>query len=426
MVIKTWLLAYNNSMPTSNEHKSPVKKSTRPLFVVLLLLVGFVLGVLVTVVDQHSQEPTTLSAAISKLVPAPKGADFQQLLQVWNQVHTQYVNANVNDHDLLQGAMTGLVAGLGDPYSEYMNADTAKQFQSEISGTFEGVGMQVGYKNNKVTIIAPLPGSPAEKAGLLAGDMIVTVDGKDTSAMTLDAVVSAIRGKQGTTVTLTIQRGTDQQQKSYTITRESITVDSVQAKVTTYNGKKIAEFTISSFDQDTGAQLRTKAKNINAASLDGILLDVRNNPGGYLDQAIDVASEFMPSGVVVSEIDRNGKKNSYSANGRADLAKGKIVVLVNGGSASASEIVAGALQDSGRGTILGEQTFGKGSVQDYQTLADGSSLKLTIAKWYTPKGRSISEKGITPDVVVKAAAATADTSDDPQRTAALDLLSPKS
>lgn len=398
---------------------------SRIIGIIALVVVGFAVGVTTTVYSFRASSPTTLQAAILKLSPAPTNADFGQLLDVWNRLHTEYVNPNVNDRNLLQGALSGLVQGLGDPYSTFMSAADAKKFQDEISGTFEGVGMQVGYnKDNKVTVIAPLPKSPAETAGLQAGDVLLTVDGKDVSVLNLDQVVNAIRGQSGTIVTLTIQRGSDPQAKTFKVKRSTINVDSVTAKVTTVNGRRIAELAISSFNLDTGRELRAKAKTISASSLDGVLLDLRNNPGGYLDQAVDVASLFIPSGPVVAEVDRNGKRKTFDVVGQADLAPKKVVVLVNGGSASASEIVAGAMQDTAHGTIIGTQTFGKGSVQDYQTLADGSSLKLTVAKWLTPKGRSISDHGITPDIVVAMPTSTTD-QDDPQRDRAWEILAPK-
>ncbi len=388
-----------------------------------LLIIGFAVGLTVAVSAVRSDHPTSLQSAILRLSPAPSGADYNQLLDVWNRVHSEYVNRNVNDQALLQGALSGLVAGLGDPYSSYLTADSAKKFEAEISGTFEGLGMQVGYKNNQVTIIAPLPTSPAERAGIKSGDVILTVDKKDVSAMTLDEVINAIRGQQGTAVTLTIQRGGEPQPRTFSVVREKITVDSVTIKVVEHNGKRLADIAISSFNQDTGRQLRAQAKELGVQNMDGVLLDLRDDPGGYLDQAIDVASVFMPNGLIVAEVDRDGQRKTFNAAGNAFLADKKVVVLVNGGSASASEIVAGALQDSGRGTLVGTQTFGKGSVQDYQTLADGSSLKLTVAKWLTPKGRSISEQGITPDLVVTIPANAKD-GEDIQQARALDSLAP--
>lgn len=398
----------------------------KTLSIVGFIILGYLVGVAVTVTQQHSVLPQTFQQALNTLSPAPKGTDFSQLNEVWNKLHTEYVNSSVDDSKLLTGALTGLVSGLGDPYSTYMTSETAKQFEDEISGTFEGIGMQVGYKDKLTVVIAPLPDSPAEKAGLLAGDVILSVDGKDTSTLNLDQVVSQIRGKKGTTVKITIRRGTDQTPKDFTVTRDIITVASVTGSVVEHNGKKIGILTISSFSQDTGRELRSKIQTMKAASLDGIVLDMRNNPGGYLDQAVDVASVYLSHGVVVEEVDRNGTKKTFNVNGNAPLATGKIVVLVNGGSASASEIVAGALQDAGRATILGTQTFGKGTVQNYESLSDGASLKLTIAKWLTPKGRSISEHGITPDVVVEMPSDTETTKTDTQLDRALELLSPKS
>lgn len=385
-----------------------------------LLLVGFSVGVFVTVSSYQSTSPTTLEAAIASLMPAPKEADYGQLLDVWNRVHTDYVNSTIDDRQLLQGAISGLVGGLGDPYSTFMTADTAKKFEDEISGTFEGVGMQVGYKEKTIVVIAPLPDSPAEKAGLKAGDVLVTVDGVDVNTLNIDQVIDKIRGKQGTSVSIAYQRAAEPT-VTVSIVRQTITVDSVTAKVSERNGKRFADVSISSFNRDTGRELRAKLKTINAQSLDGVIIDLRNNPGGYLDQAVDVASVFISSGTIVSEVDRTGKQKSFEVNGNAFLADKPIVVLVNGGSASASEIVAGALQDTGRATIVGTQTFGKGTVQDYQTLRDGSSLKLTIAKWLTPKGRSISEHGITPDTIVEMPKDVTDTT-DPQYDRAADTL----
>lgn len=396
---------------------------SRVVSTILLVLVGYGLGVASSWSTQRAANPTSLQVALERLQPKPKGADFGQLVSVWDRLHNDFVNKNVNDQQLLQGALIGMVTGLGDPYSAYLSASDSQKFEDELSGTFEGVGMQVGYKNDQVTIIAPLPNSPAERAGLLAGDVIVSVDGKDVGAMNLDQVIDAIRGEHGTVVKLTIQRGNDPQTKTYSITREKITVDSVTAKVVEHNGRRIAAITITSFDRNTGRELRAKAKAISAQNLDGVLLDLRNNPGGYLDQAVDVSSVFVPSGLIVAEVDRDGQRKSFNALGNAFLDQVRVVVLVNAGSASASEIVAGALQDTDHGTIVGTQTFGKGSVQDYRTLEDGSSLKLTIAKWQTPKGRSIDEQGITPDEIV--AATDQNSAADPQRDRALDILSPK-
>lgn len=397
----------------------------RLLGIALLVLIGYVVGVASVWTSQRANAPTTLQAAIDRFQPRPQGAQFNQLVDVWDRLHQEYVNKNIDDKKLLEGALTGMVAGLGDPYSTYLTSGESKKFEDEITGTFEGVGMQVGYKHDKITIIAPLPTSPAEQAGLQAGDVIISVDTNEVATMTLDDVIATIRGKQGTVVVLTIKRGSETQNRTYRVTRQKITVDSVTVKTFDLHGKYLAEIVISSFNRDTGRELRTKLSKVVSPKLDGILLDLRNNPGGYLDQAVDVASVFIRRGLIVAEVDRDGRQKSFDALDNAMLTDQRMVVLVNGGSASASEIVAGALQDTGRATVIGIQTFGKGSVQDYQTLDDGSSLKLTIAKWLTPNGRSISEKGITPDTVVEMPK-DAKSGADSQRDQALETLKTKS
>lgn len=395
----------------------------RVVTTVILLLIGYALGVLSMWTSERANTPTTLQQAIERLSPRPQGTEFSQLVTVWERLHSDYVNKEIDDTKLLEGALTGMVAGLGDPYSAYLTSDDAKKFEDEIAGTFEGVGMQVGYKEKKVTVIAPLPKSPAERAGLEAGDTILSVDGKDAGSLTLDEVIDLIRGPQGTTVSIVVQRGAEAQTRTFRVTREKITVDSVTVKVTEHRGKRLADVTISSFNLETARDLRSKLNAINASQLDGVILDLRNNPGGYLNQAVDVASIFVARGLIVAEVDRDGERKSFNALGNAFLDHLKVAVLVNGGSASASEIVAGALQDSGVGTVIGTQTFGKGSVQDYRSLDDGSSLKLTIAHWLTPKGRSIAEQGITPDLIVEAPEEEEATA-DPQRDRALDWLVP--
>lgn len=390
--------------------------------IIVLLLVGFGLGIVSTLYSQQVSAPTTLSTALQRLIPAPKNADYNQLVSVWNRLHTDYVNANIDDRALLQGAIGGLVSGLGDPYSSYFNPTESKQFEEEISGTFDGVGMEVGFKNNHVTVIAPLPKSPAERAGLRAGDVILSVGQQDVSSLSLDQVINLIRGPKGTTVNITYQRSPEANPKSVAITRATITVDSVNGRVIDHGGKKFAYLNIVSFNQDTGREFRTMVQSLSAKTVTGVILDLRNNPGGYLDQAVDVASVFITDGNIVSEVDRDGHKKDFNASGNVWWPTIPTVVLVNGGSASAAEIVAGALQDHHRAQLVGTKTFGKGTVQDYQTLSDGSSLKLTIAKWLTPNGSSISEHGITPDFIVDLTDANRAANQDPPLDKGLELL----
>lgn len=364
----------------------------------LLVAAGFFAGTM----TMQARQAASGSAIdiLQRLTGRVSTSDVGDLESVWNAIHQKYVNSNVNDATLVQGAIAGLVNGLNDPYSEYFTPAESKDFEREITGTFEGVGMEVGYKNDQPAVIAPLPGSPAERAGLRAGDFILTIDGQDATKMKVDEVVSKIRGRAGTFVTLTVQRDGQAAPLSLKITRQTIKVDSVTTKTFANPKGAVGYVRISSFNADTGRAFQQAVRNLLGQSMRGLIIDLRNNPGGYLDQSVKVASVVIDHGPIVSEIGRDGSKKTLTAEGGALLDKLPVVVLVNKGSASASEIVAGALQDSGRATVIGEQTFGKGSVQDYETLDDGSSLKLTVAKWYTPKGRSISEQGITPDIAV--------------------------
>ncbi len=327
--------------------------------------------------------------------------------RVWNEVHATYLRRSVKDQTLVDGATKGLVEALGDPYSVYLTKSESQDFQAEIEGSFEGVGMEISVKNNVLTIIAPLPGSPAEQAGVKPGDVITAIGDQDASAMSLDQAVQKIRGQAGTQVTITVARG--DQSLDLTMTRDTIKVDSVQSHVETVGDTKLGYIQISQFSSDTAKLFQQAVQNLLGQSVSGLILDLRNDPGGLLDQAVAVGKKFIPSGPIVKEVDRNGKITTLDADNTATLTKIPTVVLINGGSASAAEILAGALQDYGQATIIGETSFGKGTVQDFQTLPDGSSLKLTVAEWQTPHGRSIQDNGITPDIAVK-------NSDDPQAT----------
>ncbi|MBI3573318.1 MAG: S41 family peptidase [Candidatus Kerfeldbacteria bacterium] len=369
-----------------------------PLFI-MVALIGFS-GGLVTGASTRATNSGVWPALVAGL---HLGSDpsLPVLNKVWTSIHSSFVQTNVDDQKLVQGAIAGLVSGLGDPYSVYFTPSEAKSFSQEISGTFDGIGMELGYKNNQLTVIAPLPGSPAEKAGISSGDVLLKIDQRDATVMKLDEAIGFIRGPKGTIVVLTIQRAQEEKPRVVSVTRQTISVPSVTTKMLTNGTAKIADLKISSFNNDTGDSFLRLVQQDLAQHPAGWVIDLRNNPGGYLDQAVIVASAFIRSGTIVSEIGRDGQRRNLEAKGDHVLADAHMVALVDQGSASASEILAGALQDTGRATIIGTKTFGKGSVQEYQELADGSSLKLTVAKWYTPKGRSISDAGVTPDLVVE-------------------------
>ncbi len=327
-----------------------------------------------------------------------KDVQFNQFWEVWQKVKTKYAKQPVNDSDLFYGAMQGLAAGVGDPYTVYFPPKAAEEFNKSLDGEFSGIGAEIGIKNNELVVIAPLPGTPADKAGLLAGDKIYAIDKTITVNMDTGVAVQKIRGQAGTPVVLTIMRSGFSKSKEITIIREKINIPSVTYSI---KNKNIAYLRIMQFNQNTLPQFNKYVKQLQDKKINKLIVDLRNNPGGYLESAVDLASKWIPEGKIVSEKYSNGDINDHFTAGDHPLQDIKTVVLVNGGSASASEILAGALQDHKKATIVGETTFGKGSVQEYESLSDGSSLKITVALWYTPNDKNINEQGIKPDVVVK-------------------------
>lgn len=383
------------------------------IFLLLLtLLVGFNLGL--TFSQGQTGGRASWLTSFRSLRPTPSSAQLSNLQKIWQTIHSDYVDPTVDDTKLVDGALGGLVSGLGDPYSVYFSPSEAKAFQSEIDGTFEGIGMEIGYKSDALTVIAPLPNAPAAQAGLLAGDVILTIDGKSTTTMKLEEAVKAIRGRRGSKVTLQVHRGDEQSSRTFTIVRATITVDPVSSQVITVGPHHYGYIKINNFNDQTNTLFQRAVRSLLSQSVNGYILDLRNNPGGLLEQSIKVSSTFISSGPVVFEQYRSGQRKTLNVDGRAYVTDAPIAVLVNEGTASASEIVAGALQDNGRATIIGTTTFGKGSVQDYQQLAGGASLKITVAKWLTPRGRSITAQGITPDIVVETTADDRNHDRDPQ------------
>lgn len=324
--------------------------------------------------------------------------EFQQFWEVWDKVKAKYVKQPVNDVDLFYGAIQGMVYGLGDPYSVYFPPKPASDFAKSLSGEFSGIGAEIGIKNNQLVIIAPLSDSPAEKSGLKPADKIIGIDKKSTLGMDVETAVQNIRGSATSSVMLTIMREGWEKPKEFTIHRAKINIPAVTFSMKPGN---IAYIRVTQFNDRTSAQFGKYVDELKAKNAKGLILDLRNNPGGYLDSAVFMASEWIKEGPIVIEKFSGGKENVNESFGTHRLAGLKTVVLINGGSASASEIVAGALQDTGAATLIGEKTFGKGSVQDFETLPDGSALKITVAEWFTPKGSTINEKGIAPDVEVK-------------------------
>lgn len=331
---------------------------------------------------------------------ADTSIDFSLFWQAWNKAKSMYIG-DTNNQKMLDGAISGMISSLGDQYSVYLNASDNKKFSSDLSGNFEGIGAELTMKNNLITVVTPLSGSPAEKAELKANDIITEIDGITTDGMTVDAAVDKIRGDKGTTVKLKIYRSGQDDQIEISIIRDTITIESVTYNLEEVNGKKIANIKINQFGDDTLSLFEKAAAKTISDGASGVILDLRNNPGGYLDTSVDIASFFLDQDkVVVSEKDKSGKIQEYKTDHAPVLKDLPLVVLVNEGSASAAEIVTGALKDYKRADIIGTKTFGKGSVQALETLTGGAALKITIAKWLTPLGTEIDKKGIMPDIEV--------------------------
>ncbi len=362
--------------------------------------------------EGHLLDKGTVPSSLSEDVK------FDEFWDVWKLVKDNYYKQPVSDKALYYGAIRGMVAAAGDPYTMYFDPEASKGFKSMLSGTFSGIGAELGSKDGMVVVVAPLADSPAEKAGLAEGDIILSVDGKDSTKMSVDQVVALVRGVEGTDVKLSVVHEGADHADDITITRQIIKVDSVKWNV---DKEGIATISISEFNGDTTGLFNKAVNDVLSKNAKGIIFDLRSDPGGLLTAAIDVASAWTGYQTVVMEKQQDDAQ-SLPGVSAPRLAEIPTVVLVDGGSASASEIVAGALQDYGLATMVGTQTFGKGSVQDFRDLPDGSSVKITIAAWYTPKGRTINETGLTPDVVVEYTKEDAHAKRDPQKEKALEIL----
>jgi carboxyl-terminal processing protease len=324
--------------------------------------------------------------------------------------------------DRIWGAIEGLVDSYDDPYTVFLPPEDAAIFEEDISGNFSGVGMEVGIRDDVVTIIAPLPGTPAEKAGLLAGDVIVRIDESSTDGMNIDEAVRLIRGERGTEVVLMIFREGESEFLEISVIRDTITIPTTKTEIR----DDVFIISLYSFNAIAEAEMQAALRKFVESGKKELILDLRGNPGGFLQSAVSIASYFLPVGkVIVRESFGEGEEEQlYRSQGRVlgRFAPEEMVVLIDGGSASASEILAGALQEHGIATLIGSQTFGKGSVQELIELGDGSSLKVTIARWLTPNGVSISEGGLTPDIEVERTPQQRIDDEDPQLDAALEFL----
>ncbi len=367
-------------------------------------------------------EPTSFKVINQK--DQPVTVDYGLLWDVIAKLKANHIEKPSNDQKILYGAVKGAVQSVGDPYTEYFTPEELQSFKSDLSGSFDGIGAEIGKDDGNIVIIAPLDASPAKAAGLLPKDIIVKVDGTEVNGWSVEETVRRIRGKKGTTVVLTIYRQGRSDTFDVPIKRDQIIVKSVKWEVKNANGtrdqKKIGYISVSRFGEDTETLFSTAVQELRAQGVAGIILDLRSDPGGYLETAVELGSYWIPKGkLVVKEALTGGKDNDYNSKGYGRLADLPTVTLINGGSASASEILAGALHDYKLTTLVGEKSYGKGSVQTILDTAGGGGLKVTVAKWITPNGKNISKEGIAPDVEVKLTEEDVTGQKDPQLERAL-------
>lgn len=352
--------------------------------------------------------------------------DLAPFWSVWKILGERFVptvesSKIIDNKEKLWGAIQGLTSAYGDPYTVFMPPDDSKAFESDISGNFEGVGMEIGMRDNSLVVVSPLKGTPAYKAGVKAGDGIISIDGKSTEGMSVDKAVKLIRGKAGTEVAIKFAREGKSTPFEIKITRGIINVPTLETDIK----GDVFVIKLYNFYAPSADAFKNALRNFIESGKYKLVLDLRGNPGGYLESAVDMASWFLPMGkVVVGEELGDGIEGTVYRSKGYDVFtdKLKMVILVDGGSASASEILSGALQEQGVAKLVGVKTFGKGSVQELIKITPDTSLKVTIAKWLTPKGNSISEKGITPDYVVKISEADAKAGRDPQMDKAVEVL----
>ena len=386
--------------------------------VVIVFFIGFQFG-------EISRSQKNIVQSISNAgVEASTTADFAPFWQAWKVLNDKFVATHstkvVTDQDKVWGAVQGLAAAYGDPYTAFFPPEESKSFNEEIKGNFEGVGMEVGMREGVLTVVAPLKDNPAYKAGIKSGDFIMKINGSSTASLSVDEAIKLIRGPKGTTVVITVARKGVKDPIDFTLTRATINIPTVDTE--TIDGVFVIH--LYNFSQDSANLFREALRKFVSSGSDKLILDLRDNPGGYLEAAVDMASWFLPTGKTIVTEDfgkvSGTPQDVYKSRGYNIFTKNlKFVILVNGGSASASEILAGALQQYNVAKLVGEQTFGKGSVQELLPITSDTSLKVTVARWLTPNGNWISEKGLTPDVVVPFVADKNDPKKDVQMDAAV-------
>lgn len=412
---------------------------------VILLAVGIVVSGVSYRLGQknYSLSRTSNNTIILNETPQGTTVDFAIFWDVWNKLFRYYIDsAGLDMKKMLDGAITGMVGAVGDPYTSYFPPKENQDFKDDLGGAFEGVGMQLGLKDGHIIVVAPLKGMPAEKAGVRAGDWIVKVNNEDTSSWTVATAVTKIRGPRGTSVALQLLHENELTPVDISVIRDTIVVASVESWVKEVSqideikgatesasfrtrGDNVAYLRLTRFGDRTNDEWLSAVADIVSAQkknggLAGLIFDLRNNPGGYLDGSVFIGSEFIKNGTVVSQVNSDGTRQDFTVNRKGSLLDIPLVILVNNGSASAAEIVAGALRDHKRGTIVGETTFGKGTVQTPYDLTGGAAVHITTGKWLLPSGASISKEGVKPDFEIHLSSFEA--SADGQLAKAIELL----
>lgn len=391
----------------------------------IILVIVFVIGIGVGVNAVNRNQQVNIVGENELIEERPTNfanVNLSLFWTIWDEIKQSYVFADeLEDKDLTYGAIKGLVKSIDDPYTEFLDPTESKLFHDSLNATLEGIGAELTLEEELITIVSPLKNSPAEKAGLRPGDIIYKINGDLATDYSLLDAIKMIRGAKGTPVTLTIVRKDREDPFDVTITRGEIDLESVTSENL---GDGLFLISINQFSDDTLAEFLAATREAILANSKGLILDLRYNGGGYLETAVDILGEFLPTGAkaVTVESREQDRSQTLEVNGKGRLMKIPIAVLINDGSASASEILAGALQDYERAKLIGVQSFGKGTVQEVRDFADGSTLRLTIARWLTPKGRSINKTGLTPDQVVEITQADVDNKNDAQLEAAKKYL----
>ncbi|SIQ47153.1 carboxyl-terminal processing protease [Peribacillus simplex] len=377
----------NQKQPKEAGKFIKIKKFT---FIMGIFLVIFLTAGITTIALTFGDEK------VESLAP-DKHSEFEKLYSTYDTIKDNYYE-EIDQDKLVDGAINGMIKALDDPYSAYMDKKEASSFHESISSSFEGIGAEIQEQDGQIMVVSPIKGSPAEKAGVKPNDIILSVDGKSVEGLSSSEAVLKIRGEKGTKVDLSISRAGEQEPIELTIKRDTIPIETVYAEML---DDGVAKIQVTSFSEHTVQELKTALEEMSKKDMKGLVLDLRGNPGGLLDQAIEMASLFIPNGKVVLQVEeRSGKKEVYKSENDGEL-KIPVVVLIDDGSASASEIVAAAVSESADIPLIGVKSFGKGTVQTAQDFEDGSNFKYTAAKWLTPEGNWIHKKGIKPDINVK-------------------------